>query len=88
MSPFESVHNKKPLFGLANFGIPHDNWYQIDTEEDLNDYQNEDVVEESISFHTSGSENEQRLSPPSKFPLLNDQCYDENFQPPPLGTIV
>ena len=94
MTPYEAVYNKKPSFGLTHFGIPHEHWNQIDTEEDLNDYQNEcqdnvvDIVEDSISFHTSGSENEQCLSPPSKFLLLNDQYHDEISQPPPLGTIV
>ena len=51
MTPHEAVYNKKPSFCLAHFGIPHEHWNHIDTEEDLNNYQNEcqgKVIEENI----------------------------------------
>ena len=74
MTPYEAVYNNKPSFGLAHFGIPH--------EQDLNNYQNEtqDIlgdVEESILSDIFDCENDLPPSPPSKFPPLVDQYHDD-----------
>ena len=94
MSPYEAVYNKKPSFGLAHFGVPHEHWNQINTEQDLSDYQNEinenTVSEENESSTDSipTSDNEFPPSPPSKFPPSTDFYHDEISQPIPHGTIV
>ena len=87
MTPYEAVYNKKPSFGLTHFGIPHEHWDQINSEQDLNNYQNEtqDIlrdVEESILSDIFDCENDLPPSPPSKFPPLIDHYHDDSSLPP------
>ena len=85
---------KKRLFGLAHFGVPHEHWNKINTEQDLNSYQHdisnafnrEEDIERSNSPSITASD--LPSSPPSKFPPLVDHYHEEISHPLPLGTIV
>ena len=93
MSPYEAVYNKRLSFSLAHFGAPHEHLNQINTEQDLSDYQNE-IKDSRISEYNESStdgiptsDNEFPSSPLSKFLPSTDFSHDEISQPIPHGTI-
>ena len=94
MSPYETLYNKKLSLGLAHFGVPHEHWNQINTEQDLSDYQNEineNTICEDSEISTDSiptSYNEFLSSPLSKFPPSTDFYHDEIAQPILHGTIL
>ena len=94
MTPYKAVYNKKPSFCLAHFGILHEHWDQINSEQDLNSSQNEiqgilvEDAKESILSYISHSDTDLTPSPPSKFPPLIDHYHDVISLPTPFGTII
>ena len=58
MTAYEAVYNRKPSCGLANIGIPHEFWNDINTEDDIETFQRnivelalEEVRKEQQVFH-------------------------------------
>ena len=94
MTPYDAVCNRKPSFCLAHFGIPHEHWEQVNSEQDLNCSQNEsqdilvEYAKESILSYISHSDTDLPPSPPSKFPPLIDHYHDVISLSPPFGTII
>ena len=47
MTPYEAVYNRKPSCRLANIGIPHEFWNDINTEDDIETFQ-QNIVEPGL----------------------------------------
>ena len=100
MTPYEAVYNRKPSCWLANIGIPHEFWNDINTEDDIETFQRNivepglDVVreEQQVFDHVAEPEIVSSSSfSPSPIPTCTtqfDEYENEIVTPIPIGMIV